>query len=322
MATISFPSSLDSEAPALSLHHRSPGWYQIVLGVVTIAQMCGAVGFSQNRDHDSVVSIGSFENAVAFAVDPDDNVYVLDAATNELLKLSVNGRILAKVGGYGWTQDEFDQPKDVIAPNGLDVYVADYGNHRVQHFDRNLNFVSSFSTRDDPQTETPFGYPKSVALSRSGELFITDGENKRVLKTGASNDVEGILGDVRAGKGMLRLPERVRVSESDNVYVQDGNAIVVFDFFGNYLRDIGEHYFDHLRTFTLGEQLLVAVDSCTIRKFSLRAEQVLAESDVPQIGELDYCDILDLAVRDDTLFVLSRHRVSLILPASLWNIGN
>ena len=318
---MSFPSSLDSKALEYFVGYRCRGWYRHIAGVVSVAIIGGAMCCAQNRVSDSVVTIGSFGNAVAFAVDPDDNVYVLDAATSELLKVSVAGRMLAKVGGYGWTQDEFDQPHDVIAPNGLDVYVADEGNHRIQHFDRNLNFVSSFSTRDDPDAETPFGYPKSAALSRSGKLFITDGENKRVLRTGASDEVEGILGDVRAGKGMLRAPGRVRVRESDKVYVADGDAIVVFDFFGNYLSTVGDHLFNHLRTFTLSGQKLYAVDSCGVREWTLQAGEASAGAALPEIAEVDYCSVVDIAVQDDLLFVLTPHRVALIPSSSMLNSG-
>jgi len=122
--------------------------------------------------------------------------------------------------------------------NGIDLYVADYGNHRVQRFDRNLNYVSTLFTRDDPDPMKRFGYPSGVALSRLGELFILDGENVRVLKVNRANVVERTFGGIDAGRGRLRAPSDIVVGPGDRVYVVDRGRVVVFDTFGNYVREL------------------------------------------------------------------------------------
>ena len=143
------------------------------------------------------------------------------------------------MGGMGWGNDQFDHPSGIWARNGIDVFVADEGNHRIQRFDRSLNFVASFSTREDNDPDVRFGYPAGVALSRQGELYLTDGENTRVLRVSGFSRVERVFGGNDAGKGRLLNPSRLEIGPKDNLYVLDGDRVVVFDSFGNYLHEIG-----------------------------------------------------------------------------------
>jgi len=282
------------------------------LWIITALLTGGHVYAAVSGSDDSALVGGVFKNAVAFSIDTDGKIYVLDAGSSELVKLSGTGEEQARIGGYGWTADAFDQPTDVIAPNGLDVYVADYGNHRVQHFDRNLNFISSFARRDDPHAEDNFGYPRSVAQSRFGALFIVDGENKRVLEVSSSNDIEAAFGDIGGGEGRLQSPQRVRVSGNDLVYVQDGNQIVVFDIFGNYLETLGKNLFKHLRSFTVSRDSVYALDSCALYIFGRTGESEY-QGDINIGGATTVeCDAVDVAVYNEKIFILSRHGISIL----------
>ena len=113
-------------------------------------------------------------------IDIYGNIFALDEGRNTLTLFSDDYVKLRDVGGPGWEDDQFDLPRGLWARNGIDVFVADYGNHRIQRFDRNLNFVSSLFTRDNTNPEERFGYPTDVALSRldrpSG-YFIAATEN-------------------------------------------------------------------------------------------------------------------------------------------------
>ena len=100
-----------------------------------------------------LVSLASDENVVAirgndFDIDISGAYYIVDETKCTVRKVSSKGDVVARIGGPGWDNDRFDQPAGIWARNGLDVFVADYGNHRIQRFDRDLSFVSSFSTRE------------------------------------------------------------------------------------------------------------------------------------------------------------------------------
>jgi DNA-binding beta-propeller fold protein YncE len=168
-------------------------------------------------------------------VDIAGNVYVLDATRNVLTLYDSTLRRVATVGGSGWGDTQFDHPVALWARNGIDVFVADEGNHRIQRFDRGLSPVSSLSTRGGSRTEERFGYPAGVAVSRLGTLYLIDGENRRVLAVNRENRLERAFGDYTSGAGRLRAPREIAIGPDDRVYVLDGRRVAMFDLFGNWL---------------------------------------------------------------------------------------
>ncbi len=251
---------------------------------------------------------GKFSNASKCSLDPMENIFVIDAATSELLKYSPERKFLSKTGGFGWSQQTFDHPHDMIAPNGLDVYVADYGNHRIQRFDRNLNFISSLSLRDNDDARQRFGYPMSIAMDRFGSLYIVDGENTRILKMNSDNKFERTFGGIEAGKGRLHYPSRIRVSASDRVYVQDEQSLVVFDIFGNYIMTLGNGLFKNIQTFAVDQSSVAVVDSCSLLLFNVKGSFVKKIS-LPASAIEHLCRAVDIDVQKKQLFILMQKEV-------------
>jgi hypothetical protein len=173
-------------------------------------------------------------------VDVHGSVYVLDRAKSTVCRLDHDFVRQSEIGGPGWQDGRFDNPSGIWARNGIDVFVADYGNHRIQRFDRNLSFVSAFSARESSNPDERFGYPMDVALSRLGDLFICDGENSRIVKLDRFDRIERAFGGFDAGRGRLHAPTNLEIGPKDHLYVLDGNRVLVYDSFGNYLREITE----------------------------------------------------------------------------------
>ncbi|MBC7188435.1 MAG: NHL repeat-containing protein [Calditrichaeota bacterium] len=184
---------------------------------------------------------GQFRNPMGIAVDLEGNVYVADTGNNRIQKFDGNGRFLKQIGGFGWGREQFDRPVDICASAGLDVFVADYNNERIERYDSHLNYISSYYP-DESQDETlRFGFPLSVALSRHGELFLVDGENRRLLKINSFGVPELSFGDFRWAQGRLERPAQVALSAKDLVYVVDagGGCVLVYDYSGNFIRKLG-----------------------------------------------------------------------------------
>ncbi len=214
-----------------------------------------------------ILSVGSFERATHIFLGKQGVVYVLDADQNKMFYFPNITQTPKNIGGYGWSAGSFDRPTG-IATDGINVYVSDYGNHRIQQFDRNLNYISSLSTRDtSDQTDMRFGYPLDVALSELGDLFVLDGENLRVLKFNPRQFFERSFGDINAGKGKLQNPFRLVVTTS-RIFVGEQTRIVVFDYFGNYLSSIGDGFVSALSGFALLENGFLAASSDTLLWFS------------------------------------------------------
>lgn len=182
--------------------------------------------------------VGSFANAVDLDMDIEGNLYVVDSERNLLIQYSPEGDSLAAVGGFGRSVESFDQPVAVYARRGTDVFVADYNNHRIQRFDRRLDYVTTLRTRDDPDEEVRFGYPMDVAVSRQGEVLVLDSENRRVAVFSASGRFVRSFGDVGDGMGRIVDPTHLELDDADNVYVVDDGAIKVYDPFGGWIRHV------------------------------------------------------------------------------------
>jgi len=177
-------------------------------------------------------SFGKFRNASSFSISSAGFIYVSDIGSDEIYKLDTLGNMEKEIGGYGWDEEAFDDPVDVFA-TPLNVYVSDKNNHRIQRFDKDLNFISQLSARENAPLNEQFGYPLGCVTSSQGDLFILDSENKRIIKFDLFGNFIQNFGGYEAGEYMLNSPERLAISGNNNIYVLDRDDIKIFDQFGN-----------------------------------------------------------------------------------------
>jgi len=249
---------------------------------------------------------GNFTQARSVSIDPQGNIYVADAGANKIQKYDPDGNFITEIGGYGWGQLEFDQPYDVCASTGLDIFVADYGNHRIQRFNRKLEYVATLYTRDASDELQRFGYPGGVTVTRFGDLLLCDRENHRILKVSEFNRVERSIGGIDAGKGRLVDPRQVEVGLEDNIYVLERGRIVVFDNFGNYIRIIGSDTLHAASGFAVYQSTIFVADSNNVLEFSLEGH---VQNAIP------VSDILPLEVPRECVDVAaSASRIVVVFP--------
>jgi DNA-binding beta-propeller fold protein YncE len=254
-------------------------------------------------------SFGNLSGPRGIAVAPSRLVYVVDTGNNMVKVYSASGDSLNEIGGSGWGQLEFDQPYDIAVGAGLNFYIADYGNHRIQRFDKDLNYISTLYTRDSDDPSQRFGYPTSVAVSRLGDLFLLDSENQRVVKVNTFSTIERTFGGIGAGKGRLENPRKIRVTDQDLICILDGRRILVFDYFGNYIRTIGEGVLKDPRGMTVENDTVYVADGRDVElldsdgKFlGILAPVAEGERGSPQVFE-------DIAVHGDRLYLLTESDV-------------
>jgi hypothetical protein len=192
--------------------------------------LIGTVIFPQKFQLEN--KIGHFVNASSFYINSAGFIYVSDINTDEITAIDTTGNILLKIGGYGWRQSAFDKPADVYA-DALKVYVADKNNHRIQRFDKNLNFNFQIFTRQSEIEQERFGYPLSAVMSNLGDIFILDSENSRIVKFDIFGNFLQNFGGYDYGNYALQKPVQLAVSMQNNIFVIDGNQIIMFDQYGN-----------------------------------------------------------------------------------------
>ena len=183
----------------------------------------------------------SISGPLSLSIDPKGNIYAADTGNNRILKFSKDGQFVKAIGGFGWEMEQFDTPVDICAKSGLDIFIADYNNQRIERYDKDLNYISSLYPDEMKSEDLQFGYPLGVSISIHGELIIIDSENNRLLKINSFGEPEMSFGDFAEGQGKLDNPSQIEIGKNDRIYVTDkaGGRIVVFDYFGNYLAEIG-----------------------------------------------------------------------------------
>ncbi|HTY38756.1 MAG TPA: NHL repeat-containing protein, partial [Bacteroidota bacterium] len=215
--------------------------------------------------------LGSFQHATRVALNPQGWIYVVDAERNLVFEFTDGDQAGPSVGGYGWTSTTFDKPTG-LATDGLNVYVADNGNHRIQRYDAHLNFISSFATRDTSFVDARFGYPLGVALSRLGDLFVLDGDNLRVVKFTGNVRYERAFGDIDDHRSRLRQPLKTLVGLNDHVFVLEPDRLLEFDYFGHYIRTVGDEVLADATGFCIVQDGVIVSTKTALLWFNGRGE--------------------------------------------------
>jgi hypothetical protein len=272
--------------------------------------------FAQSSDLIPVeeYSLGSFQRATRVVLGLNGAVYILDADQNKLTFFENPHESPVTIGGFGWSAGSFDNPTG-LATDGVNVYISDYGNHRIQRFDRKLNYISSFSTRDTSDAASRFGYPLDVSLSEQGDFFILDGENLRVLKFNPLYYYERAFGSTNSGKGKLQCPIKL-IAANSRVYVGERNRIAIFDYFGNYLGSVGDGIISEVNGFTVTEGSIAAASNDTIWWFSPTGNLQESMSLNLLITDERIDRVQDISYSDNRLFILSPRRLH------VFKIGN
>jgi sugar lactone lactonase YvrE len=272
--------------------------------ILPIAVVMTALSASA-QDHSIMFlrQFGDFNHPRAAAWDQQGNLFVVDGGNNRVVKYSPTGDSIACVTGSGWGDTQFDTPNG-IAILGIDVYVSDYGNSRIQRFDRNLNFVATLYTRDNPDQNARFGYPRGVAVSSQGDLFVLDGENIRIVKVNAFNKIERVFGNVDAGAEQLADPKEIVTDGSDKIYIVDGDALKAFDVFGNPVGTLKGLFALPIRGCAANGNTLFVLSDSVVTAITMGDEQSVRVLPIP-----DRHDWTGIAVSPKNIALLDDHNV-------------
>jgi hypothetical protein len=251
-----------------------------------------------------VDSIGNFTNAAAFSYTVNGMLYVIDARSSEVIKIDTLGNQLKTAGGFGWKSGVFDLPCDIFA-TPLNIYVADKNNHRIQQFDKDLNYISELNGKNNATLKEEFKYPIACANLPSGDLFILDSENKRVIKYDALHNYNTAFGDFNWGRYSLNTPQKIRLYDEDEVAVLDGQNLVLFDFYGNGLNIIALP--DSIIDFTFKNKILFITTPGGVYS-RVSPESPFKRIQMPLLPEA----IISLEVNNSTLYLLTSSKIYIL----------
>ena len=253
-------------------------------------------------------SFGKFQHASCLFIDQQGTIFVIDRDQNTISCFRTGTDQGISVGGYGWSSTTFDQPTGV-ASDGVNVYISDYGNHRVQRFDRSFNYISTLSTRDTTVSAARFGYPLGVGLSGQGDLFVLDGENLRVLKFSATTNYSLTFGSLEREGAGIHQPLKMVVTSVGAVYVAEQNHILSYDSFGNFLGSIGDGNCSNLVGFSVTDESIVAASADQLWFFNGKGELVGQYPLQYFMADAKLQSITDVAIYGGQLYLLCPDKI-------------
>ena len=199
---------------------------KIVNGVVYTFAGTGKAGYQ-----DGSKKVAQFNYPSAMAIDAANNLYVADTMNHVIRKITPQGDV-STVGGRfaeegGWADGDaaearFNEPMGIALDDEGRIYVADSGNHLIRLIeDGEVSTYAGVRTERDEDTgylaggyyngersEAQFYFPKGLALTADGTLYVADSSNNRIRAVQPSGEVMNVLGQGTAGN---RLGEREQV---------------------------------------------------------------------------------------------------------------
>ncbi|MEJ0021441.1 MAG: 6-bladed beta-propeller [Candidatus Doudnabacteria bacterium] len=226
---------------------------------------------------------GQLKHPYYIAIDSSDNIYVADNDNSRIQKFNTSGAFQStfgwgvqtganafqtctsgcQAGISGPGAGQFNASGGITTDSSDNIYVADYGNSRIQVFGSNGAFQSTFGwgvldgteefqictsgcqagiPADDPDVpggEGQTSLPVGVTVDASGNIYVAD-SGIRIEKFDPSENFLSKFGN-SSPEGELNNPIGIANDSSGNIYVVDqGNSrIQKFDPSGNFLSTFG-----------------------------------------------------------------------------------
>ena len=209
---------------------------------VIVAECHGHCVTILDREGKKVKSLGGkggsgkveFSCPHGVAITPDKFILVSD--NHRIQKISMDGYRKATL--YSNT------PVGIaVSPITGQVYVADYGNHRIQVLNPDLTFSHSFGSKGSANGQ--FESPNDIAIDSQGLVYVADWDNHRIQKFSPDGKFVGQFGTYGSGPGQLDSPLCITIDTAATglVYVSEGDnkCISVFTSDGVFVRRFGSN---------------------------------------------------------------------------------
>jgi DNA-binding beta-propeller fold protein YncE len=171
-----------------------------------------------------------FNAAIGLRVDPQDNVWTIDAAANQVVKFNADGSIGLVLGRKPETIGV--RPNPPAAPGAPGGGGGGGG--------------QGAAAKVPPGSGIPgsgFNRPTDVAWDKAGNIYVADGigTNNRIVKLDKDGRFITHWGHTGSGPGQFNGVKAIALDAQGNVYAADaGNKrIQVFDGEGKFLREFG-----------------------------------------------------------------------------------
>ncbi len=218
-------------------------------GIITTVAGNGVAGFS--GDNGPATS-AQLNNPLGVALDRNGNLLIADSGNQRIRRVNAATGVIATIAGTGETGFNGDggaatnarvnSPENVFADKDNNIFIADFGNHRIRKIAANGGTISTvagtgaigFSGDGGLATAANLSSPTDVAVDDAGNIYICAAGNNRIRKVTTDGVINTIAGNgnttyngdnILATAAALNNPQSIALDAAGNVYIVDrGNS--------------------------------------------------------------------------------------------------
>ncbi len=226
----------------------------ILSGYISTVAGTGTAGYSGDG---AAATSAELDTPSGVAVDSSGNIYIADRANDRVRKVTISTGYISTVAGNGSscgspaggcgdgsaaTSANLTSPNSVALDSSGDIYIADSGDNRIREVTISTGNISTLAGNGTPgysgdgaaATSAEINGPNGAALDSSGNIYISDTQNRRIrvvnagtgyISTLAGSGTEGATGNGGpAISAELDDPKQITVDGLGNVYLADATA--------------------------------------------------------------------------------------------------
>ena len=245
----------------------------------------------------------------------NNDLYIVDTSNNRILQIEIrdNDYRLTRIIDHvtGGSPESFESPYDVFVDPDDNIYVADYGNHRVVMMDRDLNYLKEFVKPADSTFDQKLDFlPKKITVDVAGRLYaIVTNVNKGLVKYEADTTFTGYIGATPVSASMAEYIWKRYIQTKEQRAAS--TAFVPTEYENLY---IDKDNFIYTTTTTFSEYDLKWDKAKPIRRLNGLGTDILIKNDhFPPIGDLYWLEgdatyygpsrLTDITVLDDEIYI-------------------
>ena len=186
----------------------------------------------------------NLEKPEGISVAPDGRIFIADYTTGDVKVYDQDYKWLMTFSEYGTAAGQNIKSEFTSIYNGK-YYMPDAGNHRINVFDLDGNFLFMFGDGGDVEPDSAVGLlnnPESAKFSSEGKMYVADLKNDRIQVFNHDGNFLMTWGSTGNGDGQFLTPAGIAIDKDDNIYVTEiGNSrIQVFDKNGTFITKWGK----------------------------------------------------------------------------------
>ena len=151
-----------------------------------------------------------------------------------MVVFSLEGEKQFQFGDRGGQPGNFNFPTHMAVnkENG-EIYVTDSMNFRIQRFDPEGKFLSTFGSLG--RTVGSFSKPKGIALDSGGSVYVVDGIYDTVQLFNSEGELLMNFGSSGIHPGQFWLPAGIAIDQEDRIFIADtyNFRVQIFKFLGS-----------------------------------------------------------------------------------------